>query len=155
MAADDPATDESSIKPVSSLRSRFENMATTERQPSQSSLSSSIRRSMDTPRPTVPDNTPQVTKKLKPPPPKPRPVSTTYPLTPRHSPPTVSIQSPASESRCAHRQSELVQNSSCFQPVYTCLQQSISRPVAPTLSFSESRHSPCVGGARLGFSTVF
>jgi hypothetical protein len=99
MAADDPATDESSIKPVSSLRSRFENMATTERQPSQSSLSSSIRRSMDTPRPTVPDNTPQVTKKLKPPPPKPRPVSTTYPLTPRHSPPTVSIQSPASPPR--------------------------------------------------------
>ncbi|KAG9858028.1 DNase I-like protein, partial [Aureobasidium melanogenum] len=103
MANDDQATDESSIKPVSSLRSRFENL-TTDRPPLQSTPSSNVRRSLDLPRPlpsadAVPDNTSQGLKKAKPPPPKPRPVSTAYPLTPRHSPPSVSIQSPASPPR--------------------------------------------------------
>ncbi|KAG9957999.1 DNase I-like protein, partial [Aureobasidium melanogenum] len=103
MANDDQATDESSIKPVSSLRSRFENL-TTDRPPLQSTPSSNVRRSLDIPRPlpsadAVPDNTSQGLKKAKPPPPKPRPVSTAYPLTPRHSPPSVSVQSPASPPR--------------------------------------------------------
>jgi hypothetical protein len=100
MANDDQVKDESSIKPVSSLRSRFENLTTTQPPPIPTP-SSNLRRSLDLPRPllcadAVPDKTPQGLKKAKPPPPKPRPVSTAYPLTPRHSPPSVSIQSPAS-----------------------------------------------------------
>ncbi|THW58364.1 DNase I-like protein, partial [Aureobasidium pullulans] len=103
MANDDQVKDESSIKPVSSLRSRFENM-TTQCQPVQSTPPPSVRRSLDLPRPLprpdpTPDNTSQASKKAKPPPPRARPVSTAYPLTPRHSPPTVSVQSPASPPR--------------------------------------------------------
>lgn len=103
MATDDRATDETSIKPVSSLRSRFENM-TAQGQSSQPAPPPSLRKSLDLPRPmlraeTLPDDIVQTSKKPKPPPPKPRPVSTAYPLTPRHSPPTVSVQSPASPPR--------------------------------------------------------
>ncbi|THY42452.1 DNase I-like protein [Aureobasidium pullulans] len=103
MANDDQVKDESSIKPVSSLRSRFENM-TTQCQPVQSTPPPSVRRSLDLPRPLprpdpTPDNTSQASKKARPPPPRARPVSTAYPLTPRHSPPTVSVQSPASPPR--------------------------------------------------------